>query len=46
MNNDFYNKKITLIVPEELNYSFPSHIDLYVGTIEQCYTKIKKYELF
>jgi len=45
MNNDFYNKKITLIVPEELNYSFPSHIDLYVGTIEQCYTKIKKYEL-
>lgn len=45
MNNDFYNKKITLIVPEELNYSFPSHVDLYVGTIEQCYTKIKKYEL-
>lgn len=45
MNNDFYNKKITLIVSEELNYSFPPHVDLYVGTIEQCYTKIKKYEL-
>lgn len=45
MNNNFYNKKITLIVPEELNYSFPPHIDLYVGTIEECYTKIKRYEL-
>jgi len=45
MNNNFYNKKITLIVSEELDYSFPSHVDLYVGTIEECYTKIKKYEL-
>ena len=41
MNNNFYNKKITLIVSEELDYSFPSHVDLYVGTIEECYTKIK-----
>ena len=40
MNNNFYNKKITLIVSEELDYSFPSHVDLYVGTIEECYTKI------
>lgn len=45
MNNNFYNKKITLIVSEKLDYSFPSHVDLYVGTIEECYTKIKKYEL-
>lgn len=41
MNNNFYNGKISLIVSEELNYSFPPHVDLYVGTIEECYTKIK-----
>ena len=45
MNANFYNGKITLIVSEELNYSFPPHVDLYIGTIEECYTKIKKYEL-
>ena len=45
MNNKFYNEKITLIVSEELDYSFPPHVDLYVGTIEECYTKIKRYEL-
>lgn len=45
MNTNFYNGKISLIVSEELNYSFPPHVDLYVGTIEECYAKIKKHEL-
>ena len=45
MNTNFYNGKISLIISEELNYSFPPHVDLYVGTIEECYTKIKKHEL-
>jgi len=45
MNTNFYNGKITLIVAEELDYSIPPHVDLYFGTIEECYAKIKRYEL-
>ena len=54
MNNNFYNGKITLIISEKLDDAFPStlkdivnfeYVDLYVGTIEECYAKIKRYEL-
>lgn len=54
MNNNFYNGKITLIISEKLDHAFPStlkdivdfeYVDLYVGTIEECYAKIKRYEL-
>lgn len=45
MNNTFYNNKITLIVPSKIGIELPTYVDLYVGKIEECYVKIKKYEL-
>jgi len=45
MNDNFYNEKLTLIIPEKKELSLPSYVDLYIGTIEECYVNIKRYEL-
>ena len=46
MNNDFYNGKYTLIVPQQ-TYEIltPSNVDLYIGDISKSYFDIKKKEL-
>ena len=45
MNNDFYNGKYTLIVPQQ-TYEIltPSNVDLYIGNISKRYFHIKKKE--
>ena len=43
MNNDFYNGKYTLIVPQQ-TYEIltPSNVDLYIGNISKRYFDINK----
>ena len=45
MNKKFYNGKITLIIPREIDMKLPDYVDLYIGTIDECYVNIKRYEL-
>jgi hypothetical protein len=45
MNNNFYNGKLTLILPEKTKLDLPSYVDLYIGSMEECCVNIKRYEL-
>ena len=46
---EFFNHRYTIICKEEIDVDWEQYIpvpfDIYVGTLEECYTKIKRKEI-